>query len=161
MSSLLVVSKKCGHSFKWKKKFKFTVFGEEVSFSTPKDEIPGYCPECFSKMIIKCAWCGKLILPGSPITLYTPGDPAFVVPKHTHVFSKDPLQLVGCLYQDCAECGGDRAGFWVVPGEVWRVPRPEELFLLGYTGSVFVKDLADMKEANELVELYNEFKGKK
>ena len=90
-----------------------TAFGETIE-SKKEGEIE-YCWDCLSKMSIQCAWCGKPIHIGNPITLYSPKD-SFVVPAYSVVYSKEPLQLVGCLRWKCARTGADLAGYWV-PGE--------------------------------------------
>lgn len=98
---------------------------------------------------IKCAWCGKIILCGDPITLYTPCQKDFKIPKHAVVYKKSPLQLVGCLRWNCAESGVDRAGFWLFPGKVQRALSPiEECFASGKV--VAVNNVSDIEEAKLL-----------
>lgn len=130
---------------------------------------PEYCPECYAKAVIKCAWCGETILPGDPITLYSPGPPTelfistkepgeaqqqrqkkdFVVPEHAVIYQREPrLVLVGCLGWDCADTGGDRAGFWVMPGKVQRVATAMEMLLAdGGKDIIIVGDLTDPRQA--------------
>lgn len=84
-----------------------------------------YCHKCFSAMTIRCAWCGKPIFPGEPVTLYAAGE-NFRVPDYAVVFNKKPLQVVGCLRVRCADTGADRMGFWMPPGQVLRVQSPME-----------------------------------
>lgn len=135
----------CGHETK--KKDKVTAFGEntETHLSAQGGKIP-YCHRCLEKMAIKCAWCGHVIFIGDPITLYTPSNKDFKVPGHAIIHNKDPLQLVGCLRWDCAETGADRAGFWVPPGNVQRVPTAFEIIMAdvkeGDDGIVCVGDLS-------------------
>jgi hypothetical protein len=50
-------------------------------------------------MTITCPWCGKPILIGDYVTLYTPSDPNFKIPEGAVVYSENPLQLVGCQRQ--------------------------------------------------------------
>lgn len=109
-------------------------------------------------MAIRCAWCGNRIFIGDPITLYTPltqeltQNNDFQVPENAVVYSKDPLQLVGCLGWNCAESGADRAGFWV-PGEngkgrVQRVQTAYEAILCSKEPFIMiVDDTCDIKEA--------------
>ncbi len=120
-------------------------FGERVETRLPlkKGKTP-YCHRCLEKMVIRCAWCGKAIFIGDPITLYTPIED-FKIPDYAVIYNKDPLQLVGCLRWDCAE-GVDRAGFWYPPGKVFRVESPLERAMR--TGDVvIVSDLSDFNEA--------------
>ena len=105
-----------------------------------------YCSDCLVKMSIRCAWCGKSILVGSPITLNTPIRKNFKVPDYAVVYKENPLQLVGCLRWECADTGLDRAGFWVVPGKVHRVVSPLEM-LMATEDVVIVNDLADPDQA--------------
>jgi hypothetical protein len=121
---------KCGHHTK--QRGPVQAFGQTATIRMPKnkDGSVDYCLACIGEMMIRCAWCGKPIFIGEPITLYTPrGD--FQVPEHAVVYNNDPLQLVGCLRWDCAESGVDRAGFWLpgddCNGRVYRVPTPIEV----------------------------------
>lgn len=136
---------KCGHKAKWKTRL--FIGGSQGIYTLHKDT--DYCPECFSKAAIKCAWCGKPIMPGDPITLYTPRKNDFEVPKHAVVWETDPLQLVGCLRWGCAESGADRSGFWEMPGRVQRVASPIEMLLARGPegGPIIINDLSDPCEA--------------
>lgn len=126
--SRLHVANKCGHRTKragW-----VEAFGEKYFVEMPvaKNGRPDYCHACIGSMAIRCAWCGEPIHIGNPVTLYTPSKRGFVIPTYAVRYSKDPLQLVGCLAWGCAETGADRAGFWMPPGEVFRVPTVFEQF---------------------------------
>jgi len=99
-----------------------------------------YCLQCIEAMTIQCAWCGEHILPGEPITLYTPRDKNYTIPEGAVTYSQDPLRLVGCLRFDCAQTGADRAGFWVPPGQVEPVMSPLEACMLS-GGVVVVPDM--------------------
>lgn len=81
-----------------------------------------YCLDCVEKMKIVCPWCGKPIFIGDYITLYTPKDPNFVIPKGSVIYSKEPLRLVGCQRTSCANTGADYCGFWDIPGKVKKFP---------------------------------------
>ena len=88
---------------------------------------PDYCLECIGDMSIKCAWCGKPITIGSPVTLYTPKE-EFEIPEHAvHYTKNDSKALVGCSGRGCAIPGFDICGKWMPPGEVKRLPSPVEL----------------------------------
>jgi len=110
----------CGHHSKLKKKFK--IGGEKVTFriNYKPDKEFQYCLDCVSKMSITCPWCGRPILVGDYVTLYTPTDPNFKIPEGAVVYSENPLQLVGCQRRDCADSGADYCGTWDVPGKVER-----------------------------------------
>ncbi|MBP9856187.1 MAG: hypothetical protein KBC48_02715 [Candidatus Pacebacteria bacterium] len=72
------------------------------------------------KQVIKCAWCGEAIVPGDPITLYTP-RPDFVIPDHAQSvcdLGGHRVRLVGCPRPSCADSGADYAGTWEMPGKV-------------------------------------------
>ncbi len=110
----------CGHLTKIKDKI--VVFGEEVilslRFRHGKIE---YCHRCIEKMTIRCAWCGRVIIIGDPITLYSPGK-NFIPPKYAVKYSNHPPRYVGCMRLNCASTGMDRAGFWSPPGKVCLTP---------------------------------------
>lgn len=148
----------CGHTAK--RKTSLTIDGRSGVFTVPR-QAPPYCPQCWAEAAIKCAWCGDIIVPGDPITLYSPGKPAglffstkepseaqqrrkqedFVVPEYAVVYQREPrLVLVGCLGWDCADVITDRAGFWVMPGKVQRAISPEEMLMaLGGDAALIVK----------------------
>ncbi len=112
----------CGHTSKLKKKV--NVGGEKITLRInyrPDVQIP-YCLDCVEKMSITCPWCGRPILVGDYVTLYTPSNPNFKIPEGSVVYSKDPLRLVGCQRSDCAETGADYCGIWEAPGAVKRFP---------------------------------------
>jgi len=117
-------AKKCGH--KTKSMAKFNIFGEEFFIVIYTRE---YCSHCLAKMSIRCAWCGKAINVGDPITLNTPGKKSFQIPKYTIGYGETyPTQLIGCLRDNC----GDAlymAGFWEIPGEVFRILSQAEIAL--------------------------------
>lgn len=133
----------CGHRSKWKTVLE--IDGIKGVFKLPKNK--EYCGKCFAEAAIKCAWCGGTILPGDPITLYTPKKD-FEIPNHAVIYKRVPLQLVGCLGWDCCQTGGDRAGFWVMPGKVYRVMSPIGMLLAhGNEGAVIIGDLGDISKA--------------
>jgi len=116
----------CGH--KTKRALVVSALGDCRRGIFKKDDLE-YCSDCLANMVIKCAWCGEPIFIGDPVTLYTPIQKDFTVPKHAVIYKKEPLQLVGCLRWDCADTGADRSGFWVLPGKVQRVLSPIEILL--------------------------------
>jgi hypothetical protein len=140
---------KCGHTGPLVQEV--SIFGQIRQSSLKPDQLD-WCNQCLAKMAILCAWCGRPIGIGEPITLYSPRIDKFVIPDHATVYSKEPLQLVGCLRMGCAETGADRAGFWMPPGEVMRVLSPFEEVMgqveRGKPSSpIIVEDLADPYEA--------------
>ena len=135
----------CGHMCRWKTRL---VIDGEPGLFTRKD--CNYCAQCFAKAAIKCAWCGKSIVPGSPITLYLPKEGASV-PGHAvpykEMSTKDGRHAyVGCLRWECADTGADRAGFWVMPGKVRRVLSVFEQVMLT-NDVIIVGDVSDPAEA--------------
>jgi len=147
-----------------------SAFDETQLIKMPLNDggVPDFCLDCISKMAIQCAWCGEPITIGSPIALYTPSDLASVkLDLKIHQHNDDPNQFVGCLRWDCAECGGDRAGFWypdtALPftcprGRVHRVASPIEMMLQssmdgGGRGAVVVVDLNDPKNTGKLIDV--------
>ena len=111
---------KCGHStFVTDEVF---AFGCIATTKLPiKNYVTNYCHRCLETMAIQCAWCGKAIFIGDPVTLYTPTKD-FSVPTYAVTYSTDPFRLVGCLRDDCVSTIADRKGFWYPPGQVVRVP---------------------------------------
>ena len=140
-----IIAKKCGHEVQ--RKTEIEVFGEKFPMELKDGCTPDWCPACMSKAAIRCAWCGKFIMPGDPITLYSPTKNDFVKPEHAVVYQENPLQLVGCMRWECAHTGADRAGFWKMPGEVQRLLSPIEQVLMGGKDMVFVEDVGDRQEA--------------
>lgn len=142
----------CGHETKLQDEV--SAFGQTtVTTITPhKDGKVEYCHRCLEKMAICCAWCGKPIFIGDPVTLYTRRNKDFVIPSCAIIFAHDPLQLVGCLRWNCAESGADRAGFWLPPGQVYRVPTPLEIVMSGEKEILAVNNLSDIKKATKWME---------
>lgn len=102
----------CGH--KTKQKGEVSAYGSTTDTVMPlNDGTVDYCLECIAGMAIQCAWCGRTIFIGDPVTLFTPKDPEFVAPEHAVVFKEQPLQLIGCLRSSCCDTVADRAGVWV------------------------------------------------
>ena len=146
---------KCGH--RTHLKATRCVFGEELQFDLTDEgrKRPVYCVDCLATKAIQCAWCSGVILPGEPVTVYSPVEEDYVPPLHAIAHNDtegdEPLRLIGCLRWDCADSGADRAGFWVVgcdgKGYVHRVPTAFELLMQCPPGSaIFVRDLGDSGE---------------
>jgi hypothetical protein len=142
---------KCDH--KTKRKGKVEAFDSHTITSMPLNQSGSvdWCLKCLGKMAVRCAWCGKPIFIGDPITLYTPrGD--FKVPEYAVAYKQDPLQLVGCLRWECADTRADRAGFWLPGndgrGQVERVPTAYAAILgSGGNYAVIIGDAHDIAEA--------------
>ncbi len=161
----------CGHTTKWKAAL--TIDGHEGVFSALSKK-PQWCPECYAKAAIKCAWCQGTILPGEPITLYSSLPPNdffvssggigkareqrekgnFVIPDHAVVYRQEPyVQLVGCLRRGCCDTGGDRAGFWVMPGKVKRVMTAiEQMIAQGGEEAIIINDFGSLDQAIPVVD---------
>lgn len=122
---------KCDH--RTKRTGIISAFGERIITQMPLNDTGSvdWCLKCIEKEAIQCAWCTRPIFIGNPITLYSTESDK--VPKHATVFDRKPIQLVGCLDLNCADTGGDRAGFWIVgddgKGKVERVPTAFEVKL--------------------------------
>jgi hypothetical protein len=116
------ITARCGHEIK-SQKGEVTAFGETIKtiVLVNEENVTEYCHACLSRMAILCAWCGKPIFIGDPVTLYIPKDSGYRLREGSKIYCENPLQLVGCLRWECAESGADRAGFWYPPGEVYRV----------------------------------------
>jgi hypothetical protein len=112
-----------------KKSGNMRAFGEICPIELPfEDGKTRYCLQCLSDMACQCAWCGKPIFIGDPITLYTPMDD-FTTPEYAVIHQENPLQLVGCGRRTCADTGADYAGTWQPPGQVNRQPTMIELMM--------------------------------
>lgn len=112
----------CGH--KTKRKAVIEIDGRKEVFSCQQKKIP-FCFDCFLKMRIICPWCGRSIFPGDPITLYTLPEERGL-PSGSIFYDVDTREVVGCL--NCVDTGADRAGFWVPPGKVKKLPNPFNFF---------------------------------
>lgn len=135
----------CGHRTKIKD-WVFA-FNEGVITEIPvQNRKAPHCHKCLAQMAIRCAWCGKTIFIGDAVTLYQPEE-SYQIPDYAVFYSQDPPRLVGCLRWECADSGVDRAGFWMPPGEVERVPSPLEMALVTTEPVVIVNDLTNYKEA--------------
>lgn len=125
------------------------IFDEMFEVETKlRDGQPDYCLDCLVKMSIQCAWCGGLIYPGDPITLYRASPSVLDETRPDYAVAYldgEQLCYVGCLGLLCAESGADRAGFWVAPGKVKRVASPLELAVASRE-MVIVSDLSDQDE---------------
>jgi hypothetical protein len=106
----------CGHLTRRKSKVK--IFGkiEELTLNKGSGS-PEYCHDCFAKMVIRCAWCGKNIFPGDSISVSMPRDKNHKFPEYAVYYSKDTNEVVGCLRRDCSDFF-NISGHWVAPGKV-------------------------------------------
>lgn len=173
LSPIRYTAEKCQH--RTKRCGRVSAFGHSIITRMPKNASGtiDWCLACIAKMAIRCAWCGRPIFIGDPITLYSPGPKAnffsshepseaqqarvqehFKVPGDAVIYSERPLTLVGCLGWSCADTGGDRAGFWMPGGDgrgkVMRVPTAEEVLLglgEGECLALIIHDTHDVKEA--------------
>jgi len=146
---------KCGHETQMSGTI--SKFGKEMAISLFRKDnaVPEHCLQCFSDAAIACAWCGELILPSDPVTLYGSSDPDFKPADGSVVYEEegeqsDDKHYVGCLRWNCAETGADRQGFWVFPGKVERCVSPLE-HSMATGGAVIVSDLSDRNEALRVI----------
>ncbi len=78
----------CGH--KTLKKDKVTAFGESCETTIPiSNGNTAYCHRCLEKMAIRCAWCGKAIFIGDPVTLYSPKDEDLKMPDYAVLHNEE------------------------------------------------------------------------
>src|SRR3990172_973724 len=158
----IYMMEKCGHTTAIKGPI--SAFGESIIISMPPKENGSvkYCLACIEKMTIRCAWCGKPIFIGDPITLYVPAShftvPDYAVPyteedprRIDPVSIKEPARYVGCLGWECALSGVDRVGFWYPPGKVKRVPSPLEIALGSGGKAIIVNDLSNPNDTGTIV----------
>lgn len=124
---------KCGHETKLKGKIE--AYGKSTIMKINAESVP-YCLDCLEKMTIRCPWCGGPIFIGEYITLYTPAHPDFNIVEGCVIYSKDPLQIVGCQY--CIQSAADYCGIWTPPGEVKRIESALEECIR--TGSLVIKN---------------------
>jgi len=151
------VATKCGHKTKlegWVEALGAS--GTMFAGSLTKGGVgPEYCLECLAQMSIRCAWCKSPICIGQPITLYSLKERSYTLPPEGVIEFKDGDRVcyVGCLRWNCAGSGADRAGFWVSPGEVRRVPTVYEAILAGGQGDrpFIVEDLGDPDDLGRFV----------
>jgi len=88
-------------------------FGQTRVFDLPiVGGKPGFCLYCYQKMVIQCPWCGNMILPGDPITVYEVSKkPALLTfPEQSKVFSLIPTRIIGCGGKGCCENEADIVG---------------------------------------------------
>ncbi|MDK2899472.1 MAG: hypothetical protein PWQ10_659 [Patescibacteria group bacterium] len=125
---------KCKH--RTKRKGNVSAFGETTSTTMPinEDDSVDYCLECIGKMAIRCAWCGKTIFIGDPVTLYIANKSN--MPDYAMIYSESSTELskvIGCLRPSCADTGGDISGFWMPSedgkGHVHRIKSVYEIIL--------------------------------
>lgn len=106
----------CGHAAP--RKFKIDFYGEvrEPQAALLKKRLRcGPCEaERLKKVSIRCALCGRAILPGDGVAAYM-DDPEYKEAWKTRIGSgKDGV--LGCLYTDCCPSGGFFAGHWTEEG---------------------------------------------
>jgi len=120
----------CGHTSQMEKEIHVGGKKETLKILYKPNRTPPYCLDCVEKMTIVCPWCGRPIFIGDYVTLYTPSDPNFKIPKGAVVYSEKPLQLVGCQRTSCADSGADYCGIWDIPGVVKRFPSAIERVMM-------------------------------
>lgn len=76
-----------------------------------------YTHRDIEQMTILCAWCAQPIFVGDLVTLYSPGEPDYLAPEGTVIYSLSPLRMIGCTRCDCVDTGADYAGQWVPDDE--------------------------------------------
>jgi hypothetical protein len=107
----------CGH--KTYLSGEIIAFGQTRMFNLPIiGGEPGFCLDCYQKMAIQCPWCGQMILPGDPITLYKPEEKPVLLtfPEQSKIFSLIPTRLIGCGGKGCCESKTDIVGIMSTKG---------------------------------------------
>lgn len=122
---------KCGHHSKLAKEMHIHGKTSHLEINYRPFRRPPYCLDCVEKVAIICPWCGEPIFIGEYVTLYTPNNPNFKIPEGAVIYSKEPLQLVGCQRSNCAQSGADYCGIWEAPGVVRRIPSAIERIMAG------------------------------
>lgn len=110
------VASVCGHTTKLTAILH--AFDDQAEVDLPQNDrqLPMFCASCVVKRSIRCAWCSRAIFVGDPVTLHQTYDD-FPVPLESHVFSTDPLRLVGCMHPDCADKSDPMSGFWRITSD--------------------------------------------
>lgn len=130
---------RCGH--KTRKKWEVYAFGqfkEGLTISPNENNEVDYCAHCLCDMIIRCANCGGIIIPGDPIVLYK-ATHGFAPPEYAVSEGEgEDYRCVWCLRKGCAE-KLDRNAFWVIPGKILHVHAPVEQ--IAVTGKFAMSDI--------------------
>lgn len=120
----------CGH--RTPESRELLIGGKLFNIKIPLSEngIPDYCFKCHEDNAILCAWCGEHILIGDFVTLYSANPKLFIPAKSSVIYNDDPMQLIGCVREECIYSCSDLAGQWVVNRhgkcEVLRLRSPME-----------------------------------
>lgn len=130
----------CSHSTKARGFIHY--FGREDIMRNKFEENgrPNYCFDCLAKMTTQCAWCGKPITVGDPISVDTLCDPKHEILDYA---SKYKGGYVGCLRTSCSDGIMDRNGFWMPPGEVMRVPSVIESIIANNGKAIVIHNVRD------------------
>lgn len=162
MRTLLYLLKLCSVPF-LRKKFKASVcghltrrmdvlraFGDRTVVSI--NGHPEYCHRCLEQAAIQCVFCGKAIFPTeTPVTI-TLHD-SLERFKNIHgikILQKSPFLIIGCMRATCSDSAANRAGFWVMPGQVEKASVCGAALSLPDCEAVHIKDVSSLPEAREL-----------
>lgn len=145
----------CGH--RTKRAGEITSLGERVLMEMPLEENgnPAHCLDCIASMSIRCACCGGSIHIGEPLKLlHIPPTSGDVSEYAVRYHEGDNQFVIGCLRWECADTGGDRQGFWEMPGRVCRIPSVFERMIAsdGKCGIIVIKDLSDRNDHGTCIE---------
>lgn len=146
------VMAQCGHETLLRKTISVNGREAEVDLMPPAGQNPEYCIDCLMGMSIQCAWCSKLIMAGSPITLWGLQD-GREAPEHAVAYTgpENYTAYVGCMH--CADSVMDRSGFWMAgdngKGQVVRVASVAQAVSI-LMEPVVVSDVRDFNEAIRL-----------
>ncbi len=137
----------CGHDARLKTLIK----REDVEGLYTLDRDRECCPECFISASARCAWCGCLVVPGSPVAIYAWQEERGEPPPHAVFYDNSrndkttQRYVLVCLRSGCG-WPEDRQGFWVLPGRIERVLSPLEECLY-QDDLVICNDLSDPRRA--------------
>ncbi|MGM0629365.1 MAG: hypothetical protein ACQESA_02980 [Patescibacteria group bacterium] len=107
----------CGHETFVRDELRVLDEIRDVVLPIINDKTP-FCHLCLEKMTIGCAWCGRPIFIGDPITLCFPRYIS-KIPNNAVIYKINSLiMLVGCLRIQCANECANKTGFWHPPGRV-------------------------------------------
>ncbi len=109
----------CGHRTDLKGFISFS--GEQRAFMiAQKNGTTPYCHACLAKMTILCAWCGKPIFVGDPVTL-SMHNPESDPPLQRCAVRHSDGSHIGCVRCTCtgAHKTNTAVGVWQSPGDVF------------------------------------------
>lgn len=103
----------CGHRFA--RSFAHNLYGQVYDIDDKLLASRRHCGACLLEMtrakVIRCALCGRVILPGDGVAVYD-DDPGFNRAWVTSLSGATTPTVIGCIRMDCCPSGGFYAGNW-------------------------------------------------